>query len=98
VGRVDNRVYYNRLNGNIIFQTGEAEGDVVPHDTEVELAFIDIPFGSINYFKSYISRIDNEGNPVVMHHNIHETEEQRKIRELEDALLFHAENEIGGIL
>ncbi|MGE7114078.1 hypothetical protein [Lysinibacillus sp. NPDC047702] len=44
---LDNRVIYNKVTGTVIYQTGEATGDVVPHDTEVELAYIDIPFGTI---------------------------------------------------
>lgn len=94
----DNRVIFDPVTGKIVFQTGEAEGDINPHEKWNTLEYIDVPYGSVDYSKSYIDRIDEEGNPVVISYDISETEEQRKIRELEDALLIQAENEIGGIL
>jgi len=93
-----NRIIYDTTTGKVIYQTGEAAGDILPHDVWNTLEYIDVPYGSIDYSKSYIDRIDEEGNPVVISYDISETEEQRKIRELEDALLIQAENEIGGIL
>ncbi|GLC87479.1 hypothetical protein [Lysinibacillus piscis] len=96
--RVGNRIFYNKSTGNIIFQTGEAEGNVVPHDDTIEITYLDIPFGTMDYVKSYVSKIDENGNPVVKNYDIPETAEQRRIRELEDALLLATENEVGGIL
>jgi len=46
--QLDNRVIYNSRTGTIIYQTGEAKGDIIPHETEVELAHIDIPYGSVD--------------------------------------------------
>jgi len=43
--QLDNRVIYNKLTGTIIYQSGEGKGDVVPHEKEVELDYIDIPYG-----------------------------------------------------
>ncbi|MER0285282.1 hypothetical protein ABRY17_15365 [Clostridioides difficile] len=54
-----NRIIYNQ-DGKIIFQTGEAVGDVSEHNTITELHYLDIEFGSINYRKQYIESI----NPV----------------------------------
>ena len=96
--QLDNRVIYNTRTGTIIYQTGEATGDVVPHDTDLQLAYLDIPYGSVDYSKCYIQRIDEDGNPVIMTYDISETEEQRRIRELEDALLLQTDLENGGIL
>ncbi|NJI82821.1 hypothetical protein GSQ54_22675, partial [Clostridioides difficile] len=46
--------------GKIIFQTGEATGNVLEHDTIIELHYLDIEYGSIDYNKQYIESI----NPV----------------------------------
>lgn len=94
----DNRVIFDPVTGKIVFQTGEAEGDINPHEEWNALEYIDVPYGSIDYSKSYIDRIDEEGNPVIISYNISETEEQHRIRELEDALLLQTDLENGGIL
>lgn len=55
----NNRIIYNQ-DGKIIFQTGEATGDVSEHDTITELHYLDVEFGSIDYSKLYIESI----NPI----------------------------------
>lgn len=96
--QICNRVIFDKPTGVIFYQTGEHQGEVTPHPNVTEIDFIDIPFGSIDYNTHYIDSIDEEGNPVIMSYDNPESEEQRKIRELEDALLIQTENEVGGIL
>lgn len=96
---LDNRVIYNKVTGAVIYQTGEATGDVVPHDLEVDLAFVDIPFGSIDYSKFYVQRIDEVGNPVIKEYprDLSPVEiENAKLKE--DIILLQADAETGGIL
>ncbi|HBE9572372.1 TPA: hypothetical protein ACG3KG_002267 [Clostridioides difficile] len=81
-----NRLIYNQ-DGKIIFQTGEATGDVLEHDTITELNFLDIEFGSIDYSKQYIESI----NPITKELNIKDidvilTDEQKRLQALEKEL------------
>lgn len=83
--------------GTIIHQTGEFQSTVNPHHDITEVNFVDIPYGSTNGFD--IVKIDVETKkPILEATPVYESPEQKHIRELEDALLLQAENEIGGIL
>lgn len=96
---LDNRVTYNKLTGTVFYQTGEATGDVVPHETDVQLAYLDIPYGSLDYSKSYVQRIDAEGKPVIKEYAKELTPveiENAKLKE--DIILLQADAETGGIL
>ena len=42
-----NRIIYDQT-GKILFQTGEATGDVLEHDTITELHYIDVGYGNID--------------------------------------------------
>lgn len=55
----ENRIIYDQ-SGKIWLQTGEATGNVLEHDTIIELHYLDIEYGSIDYNKQYIESI----NPV----------------------------------
>lgn len=97
--QLDNRIIYNKATGTIIYQSGEATGDVVPHEKDIELAYIDISYGSIDYSKSYIQRIDENGNPVIKEYprELSPVElENEKLKE--DIILLQADAENGGIL
>ncbi|MFJ7699987.1 hypothetical protein [Lysinibacillus fusiformis] len=97
----DNRVIYDTVTGAVIHQTGEASGDVSHHGTWNTLSFIDIPYGSMDYSKGYISSIDLDTlEPVVELFPVPElTEEQLKIKQLEeDILLLQTDANEGGIL
>ncbi|MGO0885158.1 hypothetical protein ACTPDI_20510 [Clostridioides difficile] len=48
-----NRVIFNQ-DSKIIFQTREATGDVLEHDTITELHYLDLVFGSIDYTRNRI--------------------------------------------
>lgn len=94
---VGNRVIFDQ-SGKILFQTGESSGNVLPHSEITELHHMEIPYGSIDYGQFRITGIDIENMQPVLESTVNETEDQKRIRELEDALLMQAENEIGGIL
>ncbi|MCC0638295.1 hypothetical protein [Clostridioides sp. ES-S-0001-02] len=81
-----NRIIYNQ-DGKIIFQTGEATGDVSEHDTITELHYLDLEYRSIDYSKQYIESI----NPITKELNIKDievvlTDEQKRLEVLEKEL------------
>ncbi|MEK4425854.1 hypothetical protein [Solibacillus sp. FSL K6-1523] len=95
---IGNRIYYQKSSGTVIYQAGEMSD--APNERPIidEIAYIDVPFGSIDYAKDWIVGVDLEsGQPIVVTFK-DETAEEKRIRELEDELLLQAENEIGGIL
>lgn len=97
----NNRVIFIKGSGTIVFQTGEAVGDVVPHGEWGTLAYIDVPYGSVDYSKSFIKAVDLKTlQPVI--ENLPEpepTEEQIRIKQLqEDILLLKTDSVVGGIL
>ncbi|MBF4693891.1 hypothetical protein [Fusibacter ferrireducens] len=92
-----NLVIYDKT-GKIFSQTGEAEGDVLPHVYPEGIPYIEIPFGTMAT-KKLIS-IDVS---VIPHQPIFEEIEIKmsdadRIAELEDQLLIQAEDTIGGLL
>ncbi|HBF7486003.1 TPA: hypothetical protein KOX10_002815 [Clostridioides difficile] len=81
-----NRIIYNQ-DGKIIFQTGEAIGDILAHDVITKLNYLDIEFGSIDYSKQYIESI----NPITKELVIKDievvlTDEQKRLEALEKEL------------
>ncbi len=42
-----NLVIYD-ITGKIVFQTGEAEGNIFPHEYPVGIPYIEIPFGTMS--------------------------------------------------
>ncbi|WP_324728772.1 hypothetical protein VO178_19465 [Lysinibacillus fusiformis] len=89
--------------GGIIFSTGEvvgiSEADVVPRKNITSLHCIDLEYGYMDYTQNRIAKIDlNTMQPIIEKIPVLESEEQKRIRELEDAFLLQADNEIGGIL
>jgi len=98
VQHVGNRIIADQ-DGEIIFMTGEMSGDVLPRKEITELHCIDLGYGAIDFSTHKIIGINIETKePIIETLSTTETDEQRRIRELEDALLLQAENEIGGIL
>ncbi|GLC88710.1 hypothetical protein [Lysinibacillus piscis] len=94
--QVGNRIYYNASTGNILFTAGEINNAEAPRDVDEIVEFIDVDYGSIDYSKNMIIGIDMENRVPILQPI--ENEEQRRIRELEDALLLAADAENGGIL
>ncbi|MDO0131855.1 hypothetical protein KLN18_12260 [Clostridioides difficile] len=93
-----NRVIYNQ-DGKIIFQTGEATGDVLEHDEITELHCIDVEYGSIDYTKNRIIGINIETKqPILEEIPVYLTEEEKRIQELENQILLNENEKVGGIL
>lgn len=91
-----NRIIYNQ-SGEIIFQTGEAIGDVLPHAEITELHYLDIEYGSIDYSKQYVESINvKTKEPVIKNITLILTEEEKRIQELENQLLLSVNQELGG--
>ncbi|MGS5517737.1 hypothetical protein AB8L61_17250 [Clostridioides difficile] len=81
-----NRIIYDQ-DGKIIFQTGEATGDILEHDTITELHFLDVEYGSIDYSKQYIESINPiTKEPVLKDIEVILTDEQKRLKALEEEL------------
>ncbi len=52
--------------GKILLQTGEAMGDVLPHNKITELHCIDVAYGSIDYTKNRIIGINIETKQPIL--------------------------------
>lgn len=94
--QVGNRVYFNSRTGNPIFIAGEIDDDA-PRDADEIIEFIDVDYGSIDYSKNMIVGVDIVTKELILE-SIGETDEQKRIRELEDAILMQADTENGGVL
>lgn len=78
-----NRVYYNQ-NGNIVFMSGEIEGGTEQRPAET-IKYIDIPTGTIDYSKVELKGVDVKKRKLIYEDLVPaETEEQRRIKELEE--------------
>ena len=96
--QLGNRVIYDQ-DGEVITQLNELSGHVVARKAITTLNYIDIEYGSINYMTHRIVGINTETlEPILEELPDYETEEQKLIRELEDALLLATDAETGGIL
>ncbi|MGN7478934.1 hypothetical protein ACTHOQ_13885 [Solibacillus silvestris] len=99
MNQVGARLFYDKTDGEILVHLSEMQGVVSPRKTVQEIGIIDVPFGMINPLTHKIIGVNTVTNePILEVLPIIETEEQRRIRELEDALLLQAESEVGGIL
>ncbi|AHD04305.1 hypothetical protein ABNB59_16075 [Paenibacillus larvae] len=94
--QVGNRVLYDQ-DGEIIFQSGEMQGDVLPRKNITKLDVVDFDFGSIDYTKYRIVRMDTETKKPILE-EIPQTPEKQQVKEVEDALLLASDKEAGGIL
>ncbi|HBF4547298.1 hypothetical protein O0E53_18830 [Clostridioides difficile] len=93
-----NRIIYDQT-GKILLQTGEATGDVLEHDTITELYYVDIEYGSIDYTKNRITGINIETKqPILEEIPVYITEEEKRIKELENQLLIAENEKVGGLL
>ncbi|MCC0652596.1 hypothetical protein [Clostridioides sp. ES-S-0001-03] len=93
-----NRIIYDQT-GKILLQTGEAIGDVLPHDSITELNFLDVEYGSINYSKQYIESINPITKELILKEiPIYVSEEEKRIQELENQLLIAENEKVGGLL
>ncbi|EGT5015127.1 hypothetical protein [Clostridioides difficile] len=85
--------------GKILLQTGEATGDVLPHDEITELHCIDVLYGSIDYTRNRVIGINIETKePILEEIPVYLTEEEKRIQELENQLLLSENEKVGGLL
>lgn len=101
MAEMNNRIIYDTTTGRVVHQTGEAIGDVLPHSEWGALAYIDVPYGSVDYTKNFIKAVDLETlSPVIESFPVPEpSKEQLKINQLEeDILLLQTDAIEGGIL
>lgn len=85
--------------GKILLQTGEATGDILPHDEITELHCIDVEYGSIDYTRNRITGINIETKqPILEEIPVYLTEEEKRIQELENQILLNENEKVGGIL
>lgn len=96
--KLGHRILYDQ-DGDIIYILWEVEGHVNPRKELTSINYIDLEFGQLDISKYIIKGVNLETlEPILEELPSVETEEQRRIRELEDALLLQAEADIGGIL
>lgn len=92
------RFIYNQ-NGEILCRFPEIDQDNSSRLSADTLHCLDLPFGYADWETTYVSRVDvATGNPVLLPKPNRMTAEQIRIRQLEDALLLQADDEVGGIL
>ncbi|HBF1268711.1 TPA: hypothetical protein KNR57_003776 [Clostridioides difficile] len=85
--------------GKILLQTGEATGDVLPHDEITELHCIDVLYGSIDYTRNRVIGINIETKePILEEIPVFITEEEKRIQELENQILLNENEKVGGLL
>lgn len=94
---IGNRVIYDQ-DGEILFQTGEMSGDVIPRKFISELHVIDLAYGEIPYSHKLLKIDVLTKTPILEEIIIPKTAEQVRIEELENEILLMAEAEIGGVL
>lgn len=95
---VGTRIIFEANVGNIIEVYGDMEGGVTDRPQWGRLDYIDIDFGKVNLMTHRIIGVNVETKQPILEAIVNETAEEKRIRELEDALLLQAENEVGGIL
>lgn len=96
--QVGNRIIFDQ-EGEIVYQTGEMQGDVLPRKEITILSFVDLEYGAINLNTHRIIGIDVlTKQPILEEIPQILTPEQQQIKDLEDALLLATDNELGGIL
>ena len=85
--QIGNRIIFDDK-GNILFQMGEMQGDVLDREPIEKIDYIDLEFGSIDYTTHYIESINVETKePVIKEYPKQElTDEQMYIKELEEKL------------
>ncbi|MGE6515603.1 hypothetical protein [Lysinibacillus sphaericus] len=101
MAEMNNRIVFETQTGRIIYQTGEAQGDVIPHKDWGTIGYIDLPYGSIDHSKGYLKALNPETlEPIVeLYPAPQPTEEQKHIKKLEeDILLLQTDSQVGGIL
>ena len=83
-----NRIIYDQ-DGEIVYQTGEMQGDVMQRKDITQLNFIDLPYGAVNSNTHRIVSIDTSTlQPILEDLPVALTPEQQRIIDLENQLLL----------
>lgn len=85
--KLGNRIYYNQT-GKMVWMTGEMQGDVLPHQVDEVIQYIDLEFGDETLKNAEEFHIENGQIVVTKHREIEKTPEQIRIEELENELLI----------
>lgn len=95
-----NRIIYNTSTGKVIHQTGEAAGNILPHDDWNDIAYIEIPYGAIDYTKKYVAGVDiKTKRAVIKSYEVELTEQEKEmIRMKEDAEIYKAQGVLMGFI
>ena len=95
-----NRIIYDTTTGKVIHQTGEASGDILPHDDWHGIAYIEIPYGAIDYSKKYIAGVDlKTKRAIIKNYEIELTEQEKEmIRMKEDTEIYKAQGILMGFM
>lgn len=94
---IGNRIIFDQ-DGEILFQTGEMSGDVLPRKAITELHVKELSYGEIPSTHRIIKMDVLTNTPILEEIIIHKTAEQLRIEELENEILLQAEADTGGIL
>ncbi|MFY0521320.1 hypothetical protein ACOMCU_26370 [Lysinibacillus sp. UGB7] len=97
--QVGARIFANK-DGQLLATIGQYEGEsVIPKPHAEGVVCIDLDYNAYDWDTEEIIGVDMETmTPIIKKLPILETDEQRRIRELEDTLLLQANSENGGIL
>lgn len=96
--QVGNRIIFDQ-DGEIVFQTGEMQGDVLSRKEITSLDYIDLEYREIDCTKYRIVGVNVETRrPILEEIEVPKTPEQERIEELENQLLLLADQLEGGIL
>jgi len=96
--QLGNRIIFDQ-DGDIVFQTGEMEGDVLPRKEVTSLDYVDLEYGAVDFNTHRIVGVDPETKEPILEPLEGVTNpEQQRIKELEDQLLILADESAGGIL
>lgn len=100
--QIGNRIYFNQK-GQIVYMTGECQGDGTARLENEVVSYIDLPYGDRTIQNAETWHIDVENKKIVVDKAREKLEtEEDKLRmekqDLENQLLLQANNNVGGIL
>lgn len=96
--QIGNRIVFDQ-DGDIIVEFGEYQTDGEIRKSISSLDYIDLDYGSIDFSKYRIIKIDTDTKQPILEEIPHVlTPEEHRIKELEDALLLAEDQLTGGIL
>lgn len=95
--KLGNRIIYNQ-DGDIIYMTGDMEGEGIERKEISSLDYIELDYGSIDYSKYRIVGVDVEKRIPIIEVIDREKTPEEIIEELENQLLLLEDERVGGIL